>query len=111
MPLFNNGRNGAFSDSELRAVEHSVLGGRRVLWAGVLAVLLPLAILLGLQYLWLADQVSKEVAKVTLNGETVQVLPAPDHPRYAERPGGYTRIVRVGQRRGDGAERAIIEFV
>ncbi len=55
MPIFNNGRNGAFSDSELRAVEHSVLGGRRVLWAGVLAVLLPLAILLVLQYWWLAD--------------------------------------------------------
>ena len=55
MGLFNNKENGAFSDSELRAVEHSVLGGRRVLWAGILAVLLPLTILLGLQYLWLAD--------------------------------------------------------
>ncbi|MCB2223150.1 MAG: 50S ribosomal protein L17 [Actinobacteria bacterium] len=32
-------------------------------------------------------------------------------PRYAERAGGYTRIVRVGQRRGDGAEMAIIELV
>ena len=32
-------------------------------------------------------------------------------PRYAERPGGYTRIVRVGPRRGDGAELAIIELV
>jgi len=53
-PLGNN-RNGTFSESELRAVEHSVFGGRRVLWAGVLAVLLPLAILLGLQYWWLAD--------------------------------------------------------
>jgi len=55
MPIFNNGRNGTFSDSELRAVEHSVLGGRRVLWAGVLAVLLPLVVLLVLQYWWLAD--------------------------------------------------------
>ena len=53
-PMGNN-RNGAYSESELRAVEHSVFGGRRVLWAGVLAVLLPLAILLALQYLWLAD--------------------------------------------------------
>jgi signal transduction histidine kinase len=53
-PLGNN-RNGTFSESELRAVEHSVFGGRRVLWAGVLAVLLPLVVLLGLQYWWLAD--------------------------------------------------------
>ena len=53
-PLGNN-RNGTFSESELKAVEHSVFGGRRVLWAGVAAVLLPLALLLGLQYLWLAD--------------------------------------------------------
>ncbi len=32
-------------------------------------------------------------------------------PRFLERPGGYTRIMRLGRRRGDGAELAIIEFV
>ena len=32
-------------------------------------------------------------------------------PRYAGRTGGYTRIVRLGARRGDGSEMAILEFV
>jgi large subunit ribosomal protein L17 len=47
-------------------------------------------------------------------------LPAPDvvgklfdtlAPRFADRPGGYTRILRVGFRRGDGAEVAQVELV
>lgn len=32
-------------------------------------------------------------------------------PRYATRPGGYTRIVKVGHRKGDGAEIVQIELV
>jgi len=32
-------------------------------------------------------------------------------PRFADRQGGYTRIIRVGWRIGDGAELAILEFI
>lgn len=32
-------------------------------------------------------------------------------PRFADRSGGYTRIIRTGWRIGDGAELAIIEFI
>jgi large subunit ribosomal protein L17 len=32
-------------------------------------------------------------------------------PKYKERPGGYTRAIKLGQRAGDGAERVKIEFV
>jgi large subunit ribosomal protein L17 len=32
-------------------------------------------------------------------------------PKYAERNGGYTRIIRIGPRRGDAAELALIELV
>lgn len=32
-------------------------------------------------------------------------------PKYAERNGGYTRVVRIGPRRGDGAEMAIVQLV
>ena len=32
-------------------------------------------------------------------------------PRYAERQGGYTRILKIGPRRGDGAPVVVIELV
>ncbi len=32
-------------------------------------------------------------------------------PKYANRNGGYTRIIKIGQRRGDGAMEAVLELV
>ena len=32
-------------------------------------------------------------------------------PRFADRPGGYSRIIKLGYRKGDGADLAIIELI
>ena len=32
-------------------------------------------------------------------------------PRYMDRPGGYTRIIKLGNRRSDGAEMCVLEWV
>ncbi|NCP84436.1 MAG: 50S ribosomal protein L17 [Bacteroidetes bacterium] len=45
------------------------------------------------------------------NKEAIKELFATVMPVVGERPGGYTRVIRVGNRPGDGAEMAIIELV
>ena len=45
------------------------------------------------------------------DGEVVRKLFDTLGTRFATRPGGYTRILRLGPRRGDGAEMAIVELI
>ena len=53
----------------------------------------------------------RRVLSLLPNKEAVGKLFALIAPRFAERNGGYTRIVKVGQRHGDGAHISLIELV
>lgn len=53
----------------------------------------------------------REVARSIRDPKIVQKLFSSLGTRYATRPGGYTRILRLGPRQGDGAEMAILELL
>ena len=60
---------------------------------------------------------SRRIARAIIGGKSsddediVKELFTVIAPKYKDRPGGYTRMAKVGMRRGDGAPIAILEFI
>ncbi len=58
-----------------------------------------------------AVHLRRQVASYIFDGEVVKRVFEEVAPRYATRPGGYTRILKAGIRRGDATPMAIIQLV
>lgn len=53
----------------------------------------------------------RHIARFIHDSATVQTLFSDIAPKFSDRPGGYTRIIRIGQRHSDAAPMAFIELV
>jgi len=53
----------------------------------------------------------RQVLSFVTEEDVVRKLFSEIAPKYAERNGGYTRIIKMGPRRGDAAEMVILELV
>jgi large subunit ribosomal protein L17 len=53
----------------------------------------------------------REVLRTIRNKELVKELFETIAPKYAERAGGYTRVIKIGNRQGDNAAMAVFELV
>jgi large subunit ribosomal protein L17 len=53
----------------------------------------------------------REIARYIKDRDVIKELFTEIAPKVATRPGGYTRVVKLGQRHGDAAEVAILELV
>ena len=53
----------------------------------------------------------RQAARTIRDKEALQILFDTLGPRYAERDGGYMRILKFGPRKGDGAEIALVQLV
>ena len=53
----------------------------------------------------------RQVAGAVYGSEAVKKIFDVLGPRYVDRPGGYTRILKLGPRHGDAAEACILEFI
>ena len=67
-----------------------------------------------LKVLYTVKEVPTEAARRKKNTKEVDLVAKlfdEIAPKYADRNGGYTRIVKIGQRKGDGALEVLLELV
>ena len=59
----------------------------------------------------IGDLTSRRLLSKFFSSQIVKKLVNEIGPRYKDRPGGYTRIIKLGPRKSDGARMAIIELI